>query len=201
MQSAAAAPPGPSGPRPSVRSRLGGLVMAVLLAIGLVGIAGAGAAPANASISEPDLRSTVHARLAVFVDDAVESGYYTEIQRSYILSAISTTAPDSLSNRQERRVMGRFWRIITEVGGVSRNLAERRLSKGATLMRLVGNDADAVNDRLRSWLAAPVVNAIGRGDISWLEAAGLLADTRTAVNRLMGQPGGDRDVILVRMRN
>ena len=187
--------------RPGVRTRLGGLVMAVLLAVGLVGVAGAGAAPANAAISEAELRSTVHARLAVFVDDAVDSGYYTEMQRSYILSAISTTAPDSLSDRQERRVMGRFWRIISEVGGVPRNLAERRLSKGATLSRVVGADADAVNDRLRSWLAAPVVNAIGREDISWTDAMGLLGDTRTAVNRLMGQPGGDRDVILVRKRN
>ncbi len=175
--------------------------MAVLMAIGLIGVAGAGAAPANASISESELRSTVHARLAVFVDDAVDSGYYTETQRLYILSAISTSAPDSLSDRQTRRVMGRFWRIITEVGEVPRRLAERRLSKGATLTRVVGSDAEAVNDRLRSWLAAPVVNAIGRGDLSWSDAAGLLGDTRTAVNRLMGQPGGDRDVILVRKRN
>jgi hypothetical protein len=185
----------------SVRARIGGVVMAVLLAVGLVGVAGVSAAPANASVTESDLRSTVHARLAVFVDDAVSSGYYTENQRSYILSVISTTAPDSLSDRQTRQVMGRFWRIITEVGGISRNLAERRLGNGATLTRVVGSDADAVRDRLRSWLSAPVVNAIGRGDVSWSEAAGLLADTRTAVNRLMAQPGGDRDVILVRKRN
>lgn len=190
-----------TGQRRSLRARLGGIVMAVLLAVGLVGVAGVSAAPANASVSESDLRSTVHARLAVFVDDAVSSGYYTENQRTYILSAISTTAPDSLSDRQNRQVMGRFWRIITEFGGISRNLAERRLSNGATLTRVVGSDADAVRDRLRNWLSQPVVNARLRGDLSWSEAAGLLADTRTAVNRLMAQPGGDRDVILVRKRN
>lgn len=184
-----------------LHTRLGGLVMALLLAIGLIGVAGVGAAPANANVSEADLRSTVHSRLAVFVDDAVASGYYTENQRTYILSAISTAEPDSLSQRQERRVMGRFWLIITEVGGVSRTIAERRLSNGATLNRVVGSDSDAVRDRLRSWLAAPIVNAVGRGELSWTDASGLLGDTRTAVNRLMSQPGGDRDVILVRKRN
>lgn len=172
-------------------------VTALLVALGLLGMG----TPASAAVSESDLRSKVHARLAVFVDDAVDSSTYTETQRLYILSAVSTTEPDSLSTRAERRVKGAFWRIVTEVGGVSQGSAERRLANGATLSRIAGDDADAVRDRLRDWLVNPVIRAIMEGDISWGEAAGLLSDTRTAVNRLMAQPGGDRDVILVRKRN
>lgn len=178
-------------------TRLGAVVVSMLVAVGLLGLG----SPASAAVSEDDLRTKVHARLAVFVDDAVDDGYYTETQRSYILYAISTTAPDSLSARAERRVKGAFWRIITEFGDVSKNRAERRLANGATLWRIAGDDAEKVRDRLRDWLVNPVVRAIMEGDISWGEAASLLTDTRTAVNRLMAQPGGDRDVILVRKRN
>jgi hypothetical protein len=175
------------------------MIIAIVAALGLTLVAGA--SPAHAEISEAELRSQVHARLAVFVDDAVDSGYYTETQRLYILAAISSTVPDSLSARAERRVNGAFWRIITEFGGVSKNRAERRLSNGATLSRIAGEDAETVRDRLRDWLVNPVVRAIMEGEITWGEAASLLSDTRTAVNRLMAQPGGDRDVILVRKRN
>ena len=69
------------------------------------------------------------------------------------------------------------------------------------MSRIAGDDAEAVRDRLRDWLVNPVIRAIMEGDISWGEASGLLSDTRTAVNRLMSQPGGGRDVILVRKRN
>ena len=173
------------------------MLSALVMTIGLLGMG----APAHAAVSEPDLRSKVHSRLAVFVDDAVDSSTYTETQRLYILSAVSTTEPDSMSVRAERRVKGAFWRIVTEVGGVSQASAERRLANGATLSRIAGDDAEAVRDRLRDWLVNPVIRAIMEGDISWGEASGLLSDTRTAVNRLMSQPGGDRDVILVRKRN
>lgn len=172
------------------------LLTALVMAVGLLGFG----APANAAVSESDLRVKVHSRLAVFVDDAVDSSTYTEAQRLYILSAISTTEPDSMSERAGRRVTGAFWRIITEVGGVSQISAERRLANGATLSRIAGVDAEAVRDRLRDWLVNPVIRAIMEGEISWGEASGLLADTRTAVNRLMSQPGGNRDVILVRKR-
>lgn len=186
-----------SVPRRSTLARLGAAVIAVLVSVGLLGLG----APAQAAVSEDDLRTKVHARLAVFVDDAVEDGYYTETQRTYILYAISSTAPDSLSARAERRVKGAFWRIITDLGGVSQNRAERRLANGQTLWRIAGDDAEKVRDRLRDWLVNPVIRAIMEGEISWGEAASLLTDTRTAVNRLMAQPGGDRDVILVRKRN
>ena len=186
-----------SVPRRSTLARLGAAVIAVLVSVGLLGLG----APAQAAVSEDDLRTKVHARLAVFVDDAVDDGYYTETQRTYILYAISSTAPDSLSGRAERRVKGAFWRIITDLGGVSQNQAERRLSNGQTLWRISGDDAEKVRDRLRDWLVNPVIRAIMEGEISWGEAASLLTDTRTAVNRLMAQPGGDRDVILVRKRN
>lgn len=182
-------------------ARLGGALVAMVtslfLAVGLLGMG----APAHAAVDEADLRSKVHSRLAVFVDDAVEDGYFTDTQAAYILYVISSTEPDSLSARAERRVKGAFWRIITEVGEVSQARAERRLASGATLWRIAGDDAEAVRDRLRDWLVNPVIRAIMEGEISWGDASSLLADTRTAVNRLMAQPGGGRDVILVRKRN
>lgn len=176
-------------------SRLIAAMVAVLTSLGLA--LSLAAAPAQAS-SESDLRDKVHARLAVFVEDAVDDGFYTETQRDYILRAISSSSPDSLSARSERRVKGAFWRIITEVGEVSQSQAKNRLERGWTLERIAGDDAEKVRDRLRDWLVNPVIRNIMEGQISWSEAAGLLSDTRTAVNRLMAQPGGDRDVILVR---
>lgn len=155
--------------------------------------------PAQAR-TESDLRDNVHARLAVFVEDAVDDGFYTDRQRSYILNVITTSAPDSLSARSERKVKGAFWRIITEVGEVSQARAMNRLERGWTLERIAGDDAEKVRDRLRDWLVNPVIRDILEGEISWGEASGLLSDTRIAVNRLMAQPGGDRDVILVRKR-
>lgn len=155
--------------------------------------------PAHAR-TESELRDKVHARLAVFVEDAVDEGFYTDRQRFYILNVISTSAPDSLSARSERKVKGAFWRIITEVGEVSQARAMNRLERGWTLERIAGDDAEKVRDRLRDWLVNPVIRDILEGEISWGEASGLLSDTRIAVNRLMAQPGGDRDVILVRKR-
>jgi len=179
--------------------RIGVVVIAVLTSLGLA--LTMTTAPAQANSTEADLRSTVHARLAVFLDDAVSSDLYTETQRRYVLSIISTSAPDSLSARQERRVLGVFWQTITEVGGVSRSQAENRLQRGATLTRVTGSDSDAVRNRLRSWLLQPVVRAVTERNVTWSEVSGLVSDTTTAVNRLMAQPGGQRDVILVRKRN
>ena len=180
-------------------------VTAVTMAMSPLGSAARAEEPSTAvsvAMSEAELRSNVHARLAVFVDDAVDNDYFSDDQRTYILSAISTTDPESLSSRQERRVVGAFWRIITESGGVTREQAERRLSSGATLQRIAGEDADAVRSRLRDLLVNPVLRAIYDREISWGEAAELLTDTRTAVNRLMAQPGGNRgDVILVPRRS
>ena len=180
-------------------------ITALSLAMSPLGSAArADEAPTSVSvaIAEAELRSNVHARLAVFVDDAVDNDYFSEAQRTYILGAISTAEPESLSSRQERRVLGGFWDNFTAVGGVTREQAERRLSNGATLQRIAGEDADAVRSRLRDWLVNPVLRAIYDREITWGEAASLLTDTRTAVNRLMAQPGGNRgDVILVTRRH
>lgn len=179
--------------------RLGVVLLALLTSLGLA--LTLTTAPAQANSTESDLRSTVHSRLAVFLDDAVASDLYTEDQRRYILSVVSTSAPDSLSARQERRVLGSFWKIIVEVGDVSRGQAESRLQRGATLTRVAGEDSDRVRNRLRDWLLNPVLRAVLSGDLTWSDASGLIADTTTAVNRLMAQPGGQRDVILVRKRS
>lgn len=179
--------------------RLGVVLLALLTSLGLA--LTLTTAPAQANSTESDLRSTVHSRLAVFLDDAVSSDLYTETQRRYILSVVSTSAPDSLSSRQERRVIGAFWNAIVEVGGVPRGQAENRLQRGATLTRITGDDAEKVRDRLRDWLLNPVLRAVLSGDLTWSDASGLISDTTTAVNRLMAQPGGQRHVILVPKRN
>ncbi|MFY9219047.1 MAG: hypothetical protein WAO40_00705 [Candidatus Nanopelagicales bacterium] len=182
-----------SGWRVRVLTALTAVVASVALVLSM--------APATAQAATPEeLRDKVHARLAVFVEDAVDDDYFTETQRFYILSALSTSSPDSLSGRAERKVKGAFWRIITEVGEVDRSRAENRLDRGWTLSRIAGDDSDKVRDRLRDWLVNPVIRNMMEGEISWSDASQLLTDTRTAVNRLMAQPGGDRDVILVRKR-
>lgn len=170
------------------------LVIAGLAALGLTLSV---AAPASAR-SESDLRDTVNSRLTVILEDAVASGIYTSNQASYIAAAIRTSASD-LNNRQAERVVGAFWTIIATETGLTEERAANRLRNGATLARLA-DDADDLRERLYRWLANPVARAILNGSISFADSASLRQEIRTAVNRLVGQPGGGRDVVLIRKR-
>lgn len=172
-------------------------ILALLAVIGVVLVA---AAPAQAS--EERLRSQVHSRMAVFMDDAMNSGLYSPEQYDYVLSILLNTDPRSLGERQEARVLGAFWAIITEEGGVSQAAAEARLRAGWTLNRVVGDDDEAVKDKLYRWLSNPVGRAILNGSITFEDSRELRANIRTSINRLMAQPGGgDRPVILVPQRS
>lgn len=178
----------------------GGMRIRVLVVALVALLVAVVAAPAQAS--EERLRTQVHARMAVFMGDAVDSGLYSAQQNDYVLSILLNSDPRSLSERQEQKVLGAFWRIITEEGGVSQAAAEVRLRAGWTLTRIVGDDADAVKDKIYRWLSNPVGRAILNGTITFEESRELRANIRTSINRLMAQPGGgDRPVILVPQRS
>ena len=171
------------------------LVIAGLAALGLTLSV---AAPAQAR-SQSELRDVVNSRLMVILDDAVDSGIYSSDQTAYIAAAVRTSTSD-LNGRQATRVVGAFWTIVAAETGLTEERAASRLRNGATLARLA-DDADDLRERLYRWLASPVARAILNGEISFADSSDLRSEIRVAVNRLVAQPGGGRDVVLVRKRH
>jgi hypothetical protein len=158
------------------------------------------AVPAQAN--EAALRERTHARISVIVSDAVNAGLYSASQENYITSALLPTYidPRELSSRTEERTIEGFWDIITEYSGLSEGQVRNRLTNGATLLRITGDSAELVQERLYRWLAKPVSAAHLDGRISPAESSALRDDIARAVDRLMRQPGGADGKIAVSPR-
>jgi hypothetical protein len=160
------------------------------LAVALVALFAVTVAPAQAD--ESALRERTHARIAAILTDAVNVGLYSTSQENYVTSALLPTYvdPKELSVRVEERTIEGFWEIVTTDTGVSEGQVKSRLANGATLMRITGDSAELVQERLYRWLAKPVFAAFLDGRLTASESAGLRDDIARAVDRLMRQPGG-----------
>lgn len=161
------------------------------------------ALPATAQASEDALRDRAHSRVAVIMEDAVDEGLFSEAQDSYVTGAIRPAyiEPDALPQRTEDRTISGFWEIVSKESGLSVNQVQSRLRNGSTLWRITGDKAEDVRTRLYNWLSAPAVQALLEGRISGDECADLRDDIQRAVWRVMAQPGGGRDVVLVPRRD
>ena len=177
-------------------TRLGTLVVA------LIAMFAVAAAPVTAKASEQSLRERTHARIAVILSDAVNAGLYSVAQENYVTSALLPTYvdPKQLSSRVEDRTIEGFWEIITTDTGVSEAQAKSRLGSGATLLRITGDSAEVVQERLYRWLAKPVFAAFLEGRITASESATLRDDVARSVDRLMRQPGGSDGKVTVSPR-
>ena len=166
----------------------------------VVALVSVSAIPAQAD--ESALRERAHARIAAILDDAVNSGLYSISQENYVTSALLPTYvdPKDLSRKTEERTLEGFWEIITTDTGVSESQAKSRLANGATLLRITGDSAEVVQERLYRWLAKPVMAAFLQGQITASESAGLRDDIARAVDRLMRQPGGSDGKVTVSPR-
>lgn len=170
------------------------------LAVSVVALLGVSAIPAQAN--ESGLRERTHARVVAILDDAVNSGLYSIAQENYVTSALLPVYvdPKDLSRKAEERAIEGFWEIITTDTGVSQAQAKARLANGATLLRITGESAELVQDRLYVWLAKPVSFAQIQGQITKAESATLRDDIARAVDRLMRQPGGSDGKVTVSPR-
>ena len=161
------------------------------------------AVPSVARADSSSLRERAHARVAVIMEDAVAAGVFSRSQETYVASAIlpSYVDPKDLPARTEARTIESFWEIVADGSGLSVDQVQGRLRNGATLTRIAGDNADDVRDRIYRWLSRPVVEAQFDGRISASESAELRDDIERSVYRVMAQPGGERDVVLVPRRN
>ena len=161
------------------------------------------AIPSAAQADSSDLRDRAHARVAAIMEDAVGSDIYSTSQETYVLSAIlpSYVDPKNLPARLEAKTIDAFWQIVADGADLSVTQVQDRLKGGATLIRITGDSSDDVRDRIYRWLSRPVVEAQFDGRISALESIELRDDIERSVYRIMGQPGGDRDVVLVPRRD
>lgn len=177
-------------------TRLGTLLVA------LVALFAVAAAPVTAKANESSLRDRTHARIAAILTDAVNAGLYSESQENYVTSALLPTYvdPKQLSSRVEDRTIEGFWEIVTTDTGVSEAQAKNRLGNGATLLRITGDSAEVVQERLYRWLAKPVFAAFLDGRITASESATLRDDIARSVDRLMRQPGGSDGKVTVSPR-
>jgi hypothetical protein len=177
-------------------ARLGTLLVA------LVALFAVTVAPVTAKASESALRDRSHARIAVILADAVGSGLYSSAQESYVTSALLPTYvdPKQLSSKVEERTIDGFWAIVTTDTGLTESQAKSRLANGATLLRITGDSAELVQDRLYKWLAKPVFAAFLDRQITGSESAALRDDIARAVDRLMRQPGGSDGKVAVSPR-
>ena len=159
--------------------------------------------PTAAQADDAALRERAHARVAVIMEDAVAAGLYSASQESYVAGAIlpAYVDPKDLPNKVEARTLDYFWTIVAEGSGVTVEQAQARLRSGSTLVRIAGDNAEDVRDRLYRWLSRPVVEAQFDGRISADESSDLRDDIDRSVWRIMAQPGGGRDVVLVPRRN
>ncbi len=137
------------------------------------------------------------------MEDAVSLGVYSGSQESYVAGAIlpAYIDPKDLPNKVEERTIDAFWAIVSDGSGLSPEQAQARLRSGSTLLRITGDNAEDVRDRLYRWLSRTVVEAQFDGRISSDESTDLRDDIDRAVWRVMAQPGGGRDVVLVPRRN
>ena len=172
------------------------LVSVVLALFGSLVSAG----PARAN--DDQLRERAHARIAAILSAAVEDGVFSESQENYVTSALLPTYvdPKQLSSRVEDRTIEGFWEIVTTDTGVSEAQAKNRLGNGATLLRITGDSAEVVQERLYRWLAKPVFAAFLDGRITASESATLRDDIARSVDRLMRQPGGSDGKVTVSPR-
>ena len=161
------------------------------------------AVPSVARADATDLRERAHARVAAIMEDAVGSDIYSIPQEMYVTTAIlpGYIDPKNLPAKVEARTIDSFWQIVADGAGLSVDQVQARLRGGATLHRISGDAADDVRDRIYRWLSRPVVEAQFDGRISATESTELRDDIERAVYRVMGQPGGGRDVVLVPRRN
>ena len=170
--------------------------LAAFLAVALTA-----AAPASADTAD-DLRDRAYARVSAIVDDAVDMGVYSSDQADYVSGAIlpAYQDPKDLPNRTQARTIDAFWQIMAEGADMNEEQVQALLRKGRTLNLIMGDNAADVRKNLYTWLARPVIQALTGGDISYSEAQNLLDDIDRASYRVMAQPGGDRDVVLVPRR-
>jgi hypothetical protein len=174
--------------------RVAGLLTA--LAVSLVTMFVVTAAPAQAD--ESNLRERAHARIAVIMEEAVSSGVYSRAQSNYVMSALLPVSQDPrpLPAKVEERTIDNFWDRIAEAPGVSVAAARMRVSNGATLRFVTGDEADTVQRQIVSWLANPAFRAYIEGDISLIEFNGLRDDIERSVDRLMRQSGGSDGTVV-----
>ena len=160
------------------------------------------AVPSVARADASDLRDRAHARVAVILEDAVAGGIYSSTQETYVTAAIlpAYVDPKNLPAKVEARTIDSFWEIVADGTGLSVEQVQGRLRSGSTLIRISGDASDDVRDRIYRWLSRPVVEAQFDGRISATESSDLRDDIERAVYRIMGQPGGGRDVVLVPRR-
>lgn len=161
------------------------------------------AIPATAQANDDVLRERAHARIAVVLEDAVDSGVYSLSQDAYITGAIipGDVDPKGIAGKLADRTIDAFWAIVADGSGMTAEQAQMRLRMGSTLTRIAGENSTEVRDRLYRWLSRPVVEAQFDGRITAEESADLRDDIDRAVWRVMAQPGGGRDVVLVPRRN
>ena len=161
------------------------------------------AMPSVAHADDESLRERAHARVAVIMEDAVAVGVFSASQEAYVAGAIRPAYVDAkdLPNKTEARTIESFWAIVADGSGLSVDQAQQRLRSGSTLLRITGGNAENVRDRIYRWLSRPVVEAQFDGRITAEESADLRDDIDRAVWRVMAQPGGGRDVVLVPRRN
>jgi len=170
------------------------------LAVALIALFAVTAAPAQAD--ESALRERTHARIAAILSDAVNSGLYSVAQENYVTSALLPTYvdPKQLNGKVEDRTIEGFWAIVTTDTGVSEGQAKSRLANGATLLRISGDSAELVQERLYRWLAKPVFAAFLDGRITASQSNTLRDDIARSVDRLMRQPGGSDGKVAVSPR-
>lgn len=78
---------------------------------------------------------------------------------------------------------------------------QARLKAGSTLVRITGDNSEKVRDALAGWLSRPAFQAYLEKRLSQDEFFDLKEDIERSVWRVMAQPGGGRDVVLVPRRN
>ena len=161
------------------------------------------AVPATAQADGDALRERAHARVAVIMEDAVSAGLFSVSQEAYVTGAIlpAYIDPKNLPAKTEERTIDAFWAIVSDGAGLTVDQVQARLGSGSTLLRITGGNAEDVRDRIYRWLSRPVVEAQFDGRITAEESADLRDDIDRAVWRVMAQPGGGRDVVLVPRRN
>ena len=179
----------------TARRPAGRVTAAVTAIVTFAGVLFAIAAPALANADV--VRSRIHARVAVIMDDAVRDGLYSSSQETYVVVAIlpASVDPKDLPPPVERATENAFWDILTKTTGYTEGQIRTWLGNGSTLERIAGSEQDALRMDLYRWLSRPVVQAQAEGRIDKDESADLRDDISRAVYRLMGQQGGgDRPV-------
>lgn len=161
------------------------------------------AVPSVAHADDEALRERAHARVAAIMDDAVSQGLYSQVQDSYVTGAIipGNVDPKDLPGKTEERTVDQFWDAVAEGAGQSVAQVQARLRAGSTLVRITGDNSEKVRDALYGWLSRPAFQAYLEKRITQEEFSDLKDDIERSVWRVMAQPGGGRDVVLVPRRN